>query len=348
MRVEELQYELPEELIAQQPLEERDQSRLMVVDPDAVKHQAMLDLPGLLSPSLFVFNDTRVIPARLAGRKASGGAVEIVLVERLENANPDEGEEWLVLAKPRKRLPPGTLVKVGEELSMRVLAVESDGLLRVVLFGPRSISSLIETVGEMPLPPYIRRRARRSDRDRYQTIFAREAGAVAAPTAGLHFSPELLRALEGAGHQVATLTLHVGPGTFAPVRTHDLREHSMHSERYRISESTAAAINEVKNNNGAVVAVGTTVVRALESSIKDDRVQPGMRRTSLLIAPPFQFQVVDHLVTNFHLPGSTLLALVMALGGIEPIRRAYAEAVVERYRFFSYGDAMLIRKPRST
>ncbi len=343
MRAERLDYELPEELIAQRPLAERDASRLLVLGRNAshLEHRAITELPALLQPSLFVFNDTRVLPARLLGEKPSGGKVELLLVERLTGEGGEE--RWLCMGRPLKSLRPGLRLDFGA-LEAEIGARRDATTLEVTLRAAPSVSQALEAVGHMPLPPYVRRADDDADRERYQTVFAREAGAVAAPTAGLHFSTALLSALDAAGHTRAFVTLHVGPGTFAPLAVDDLAEHPMHTERYSIPEATFEAIASAKREGRPVVAVGTTVVRTLEAAAREHgELRAGSGATNLCIYPPYDFRVIDALVTNFHLPRSTLLALVMAFAGEERTRAAYACAVEERYRFFSYGDAMLVR-----
>ena len=348
---DELDYELPEELIAQRPPETRRAARLLVVDRDtgALEHRAVPDLPGLCRPALWVFNDTRVIPARLLGRKPTGGRAEVLLVERV--SAPGEVERWLALGRANKPLRPETELAIeaagagSAPLSVRVLARHDGGGLEVELRAPGGVDAALARVGRVPLPPYIRREDEALDRERYQTVFARRPGSVAAPTAGLHFDEALLAELEAAGHQLAQVTLHVGPGTLRPVETARLEDHAMHAERYAVSEATASAIRAAKAEGRPVIAVGTTVVRTLESSVEDGAVRAGAGSTDLFILPPFEFRAIDALLTNFHLPRSTLLALVMAFAGEAPTRRAYAAAVEARYRFFSYGDAMLIRGP---
>ena len=346
MRLEDLDYELPEELIAQRPASERDASRLMVVDAhaEAVTHASIRDLPSLLPPALWVVNDTRVLPARLHGKKPTGGAVELLLVEPLEGGEPGR---WRCMGRASKPLKAGTRVDLAEGFVAHVEERHPGGLLDVRFEHPGDFGEQLEAHGEMPLPPYVQRAEEPADRERYQTIFAEHPGAIAAPTAGLHFTPALVAALEGAGHRFARVTLHVGPGTFRPVQVEHLDEHPMHEERYEVSEDTAAAVSEARSAGLPVVAVGTTVARTLESAAlaegAEGQVAAGAGRTRLFIKPPYQARVVDHLLTNFHLPRSTLLALVMALGGEDTLRGAYAEAVRARYRFFSYGDAMLIR-----
>lgn len=343
MRLSDLDYELPEELIAQEPLPERDASRLLVVDvaTNTVDHRRFTELPRLLPPSLFVFNDTRVFPARLTGRKESGGRVELLLLRKRDEVS----SRWLALGRSSKGLRPGMDLELAEgRITARVLASLEDGQVEVELEGHGDVDALIDEVGDVPLPPYIRRATVDADRDRYQTVYAREPGAVAAPTAGLHFTDTTFRALREAGHEPAYVTLHVGPGTFRPVQAARLEDHPMHEEAYEVPEITADAIASAREEGRPVVAVGTTVVRTLEAAAGDDGVPArGVGSTRLFIRPPFRFRAIDHLVTNFHLPRSTLLALVMALAGVDLTRRAYREAVAERYRFYSYGDAMLIR-----
>lgn len=342
MRLEELDYDLPEERIAQAPLAERDAARLLLVDATqaTIEDRRILDIPELLPPALWVVNDTRVLAARLHGRKPTGGRVELLLIEALDP------QRWITMGRASKPLKAGTRVLFESGLEAEVEAKLDEGLLRVRFEGD-NLESLLESTGEMPLPPYIRRAANDADDERYQTIFAEERGAVAAPTAGLHFSPALVDSLDARGHEIARVTLHVGPGTFRPVKADDLDEHPMHQERYNVPEATVAAIDRARAEERTVVAVGTTVVRTLESAAFGDRVRAGRGRTRLLIQPGYRSQVVDHLLTNFHLPRSTLLALVMAFGGVDTIRSAYKHAVDENYRFFSYGDAMLLRGIRS-
>lgn len=343
MRLSDLDYELPSTLVAQEPLPRRDASRLLVVDVPSgtLEHRRFNELPTLLPRSLFVFNDTRVFPARLVGRKATGGKVELLLLAK----TPSGDDTWRAMGRSSKGLRVGMKLSLCDDrLSARVLDVRDDGELEVALRGDRDVDALIEEAGRVPLPPYIRREAGENDRERYQTVYARRSGAVAAPTAGLHFTEGTLRALQEAGHETAYVTLHVGPGTFRPVQADTLDQHRMHQEAYDVSTGTADAIQRAQGEGRAVVAVGTTVVRTLEASADSTgRVAAGMGTTRLFIRPPYRPRVVDHLVTNFHLPRSTLLALVMALAGVDLTRRAYQAAIEARYRFYSYGDAMLIR-----
>ena len=343
MRISDLDYELPDELIAQEPLARRDASRLLLLDvaTNEVEDRLFNELPGLVPPSLFVFNDTRVFPARLLGNKVTGGRVEILLLRK----TPEAPDRWLAMGRSSKGLREGMELSLcGGRLTARVARTLDHGQLEVDLRAEGAVDALIEQAGEVPLPPYIRRAAGDADRTRYQTVYARKSGAVAAPTAGLHFTESTLSALEEAGHQTAYVTLHVGPGTFRPVQVDSLDDHEMHEEAYEVSDATVAAIGRAREEGRPVVAVGTTVVRTLESSV-DAEGNPvaGFDTTRLFIRPPHRFQVVDHLVTNFHLPRSTLLALVMAFAGVDLTRRAYREASDLRYRFYSYGDAMLIR-----
>jgi S-adenosylmethionine:tRNA ribosyltransferase-isomerase len=362
-------YPLPPELIASRPTPARDGARLLVLDPlaaggpAALIHAQVRDVAGFLPPgALLVLNDTRVIPARLLGRKESGGRAEIFLVRRLGVTSVEEGgrafpaERWEALGRSSKPLRPGARVALEADravstapmaLSVRIEErVDASGLLSVLLFSPSDtpIDAALSVFGHVPLPPYLRREDEAADRERYQTVFARVPGAVAAPTAGLHLSGEVLDQIRARGVEIATLTLHVGLGTFQPVTVADLDEHPMHTERFEIPEETAAAVGRARERGAPVIAVGTTVVRALESVAQaEGQVPAGAGETRLLIQPGYRFRVVDQLLTNFHLPASTLLALVSAFAGRARILAAYQAAIDARYRFFSYGDAMLIR-----
>ena len=330
----EFHYDLPSGLIAQQPLPERTASRLLVVEGDAKKDRRFSDMPDLLSAGdLLVLNDTRVIRARLRGRKSTGGKVEMLL-ERVTGRRTATAQ-----VKASRSPRDGAELYLANDSSARVLG--RHGSLFRLQFNT-DIEPLLETHGEVPLPPYIRRRAASGDRDRYQTVYARDDGSVAAPTAGLHFDAELLQALRERGVEIAFLTLHVGIGTFAPVRTRRIENHRLHSEWCRVTPELCAQIQRARQRGGRVVAVGTTTVRALESAAADGPLQPFDGETSLFIRPGFQFRVVDALITNFHLPESSLLMLVCAFAGRERMLAAYRHAVARRYRFFSYGDAMLI------
>jgi len=331
----EFSYELPEELIAQAPLAERSASRLLVLEGDAPPaDRSMRDLPELLRPGdLLVFNDTRVVAARLKGVKPSGGRVEVLL----ERGLAERGA--LVQLKASKPIRPGLEIRTAGGI-VEVLEPRAD-LWCVRLPGPAE--AFFEQWGEVPLPPYIRRAPESDDRQRYQSVFARVAGAVAAPTASLHFDQALLAALERRGVARAFVTLHVGAGTFQPVRVERLSEHVMHAERCEVGEGACAAIRDAHARGGRVVAVGTTVARALEAAARQRAgIAPWSGDTDLFIHPGYRFAVIDALLTNFHLPESTLLMLVCALGGRERVLAAYAHAVRSRYRFFSYGDAMLL------
>lgn len=362
-------YHLPAELIAQTPADRRDGSRLLVVGQHGFEDRRFVEIAELLpANALLVVNDTRVFPARLQTRKATGGAVELLFVEPVAapdvadadarvDAGPAGGDHvyWRCMARSSKKLGAGTdlAVEGADGVSIRVVAGRgADSLVTVRV--PGDAYALLERLGEVPLPPYIERPAGTSpaDAERYQTVYARERGAVAAPTAGLHFTDDLLAALGRRGVETAAVTLHVGPGTFAPMRAERLDEHRMHSERYEISEAVAERITRARREGRAIVAVGTTSVRALESAALAARaatgelVRPGRAETDLFIRPGFAFRVVDHLITNFHLPESTLLMLVCAFAGYQRTMAAYRHAVDARYRFFSYGDAMLL--PRLT
>jgi S-adenosylmethionine:tRNA ribosyltransferase-isomerase len=373
MRVDTFSYDLPPERIAQQPTEDREAARLMVLPPEdgaSPLHTTVGELASLVPEgALVVLNDTRVIRARLLGKKPeTGGKVEIFLVRRLGTRSLElapgetrEVEVWRALGKASKALKFGSDVHVGRVeggaqgplLTVRLLGrSEEDGLLEVALHvaGGGSVEDAIRQVGHVPLPPYIKRDDAIADVERYQTVFARAEGAVAAPTAGLHITRALLGRLAVRDCEVTTLTLHVGLGTFQPVTVDDLDHHPMHAERFEVTRGTARAIARARERNVPVVAVGTTVVRALESAADPERdgfVRPMSGDTRLLIQPGYRFRVVDMLVTNFHLPKSTLLAMVCAFGGTSRVLDAYRQAVAESYRFFSYGDAMLLsRAPR--
>lgn len=337
MDLKDFTFELPESLIAQEPLGKRDSSRLMTVSrkDGVIGHRLFRDFPACLSPGdLLVLNDTKVIPTRLLGVKPTGGKVELLLVEKT-----DAGvEEWKCLARPAKGLKPGTKVLFGD-VEGQMLGQDEEGL-----FICRFSSTLdLEKIGKVPLPPYIKREATNADSSRYQTVFAGVDGAVAAPTAGLHFTGELLAGIKAMGVEVCHVTLHTGPGTFMPVRVEKIEEHRMMRERYRIDASVFSAVVKAKKEGRRIVAVGTTSTRALEASAASGLDSPVLEgSTSLFIYPGYRFKVVDALLTNFHLPESTLLMLVCAFAGRELVLEAYKEAVRKEYRFFSYGDAMLI------
>jgi S-adenosylmethionine:tRNA ribosyltransferase-isomerase len=339
LSIDDFDYELPSELIAQHPSETRSGSRLLYVGAASIADRRFPDLQQTLAPGdLLVFNDTKVIKARLTGEKASGGRVE-VLIERALSEH-----EALAQVRSSKPPRPGSAMRLAGSFEARVLGREGE-FYRLRFPDGAAVFELLERYGTVPLPPYIRHAPRGEDEQRYQTVYARSAGAVAAPTAGLHFDEPLLAALAARGVELAYVTLHVGAGTFQPVRVKNLAKHRMHGERYEIPAATVAAIEAARKRRGNVVAVGTTTVRCLEASAAAHGAPvAGDAETDLFITPGFDFRVVDRLITNFHLPKSTLLVLVSAFAGIEPVRRAYRHAIEERYRFYSYGDAMLVDK----
>jgi len=336
MLVDLFDFVLPQDLIAQRPVSPRDSARLLDVMPDALHDRTVRDLPGLLQAGdLLVFNDTKVIPARLLGTRASGGKVEALLIRK------QAADRWLAFARPGKRLKVGDTLTFGA-LVGRVATKHDDGSIEIAF--DRTGAELmvaIESAGAVPLPPYIRGgTADARDRADYQTMFARIEGSVAAPTAGLHFTPELMAALGDAGVRTASVTLHVGAGTFQPVRVDDTEQHVMHSEWGQVPQATADAIAAAKR----VVSIGTTALRLLESVARDGPMRAWTGETDIFIAPGYRFQVVDLLLTNFHLPRSTLFMLVSAFAGLERMKSAYAHAIAERYRFYSYGDCCLLRR----
>jgi S-adenosylmethionine:tRNA ribosyltransferase-isomerase len=340
MKKSDFKYILPEELIAQRPSEKRDMSRLMVLDPklETIEHRVFHEIVEFIKEGdCLVINDTRVIPARLYGRrKDTGGKIEIVLLKNLD------GNKWEVLTKPGRRAIPGRVFTFGKgKLEANVIDIGIDGN-RIVEFNYEGIfEEVLDEVGIVPLPPYITEKP--DDYERYQTVYSKVKGSSAAPTAGLHFTEELLKTLKAKGVGIAKVTLHIGLGTFRPVKADDIRDHIMHSEYYEISEETADIINRKKEDGGRIISVGTTSTRVLESVAKEDgTVTAGSGETDIFIYPGYRFKCIDALITNFHLPESTLLMLVSALGGREFMLRAYNEAVKEKYRFFSFGDAMYI------
>ncbi len=347
MRTEDFDYHLPKNLIAQEPVRQRDACRLLVLDrhTGAVAHKIFADLVDMVRPDdLLVLNDTRVLPARLFCRKASGGKVELLFTGQIGL------NTWKALAKPAARLKEGSTLFIESDPDAGTLVIDRvapDGERIVRLAeGARyiSIAEIIERHGCMPLPPYIKRPAHENDREDYQTVYARKPGAVAAPTAGLHFTPELLALLRKRGVESAFLTLHVNIGTFLPVKVSDPGDHVMHEEEYELSREAAEAVTRTRRAGGRVIAVGTTAVRVLEHCASaPGTLHASHGRTALKILPPYEFKVVDGLITNFHLPESTLLMLVSAFASREHVLNAYAEAIREKYRFFSYGDAMFIR-----
>ena len=341
MKLTDYDYDLPEALIAQQPCPQRDESRLMVVDRGKRKiHHTQFSQIGEFLPtrSLLVINETKVIPARLIGRKLpTGGKIELLLTRQ-------KGENtWEALVKPGRRVTHGTRITFGEGvLTGKVLAKSSLGLYTVRFKYNGDFEEILAQVGRVPLPPYIKREPSRTDKEEYQCVYAKEAGAIAAPTAGLHFTLALLDKLKRDGIHRVTLTLHVGLGTFQPVKVENIEMHKMHSEYFELSQASASQINTAKGEGRKIVAVGTTSVRTLETIASDCSVDSYQGYTDIFIYPGYQFKVVDALVTNFHLPKSTLLMLVSAFAGREFIFEAYQEAIAQKYRFYSYGDAMLI------
>ena len=333
-------YDLPQELIAQDPLEDRSSSRLLKLDKQTgkIRHHSFKEVPDFLRPGdCLVLNDTKVIPARLLGKKEdTGGAVEVLLLKRREN------DCFETLVKPGKKARPGVRLVFGDGLlKAEILDILEEGN-RLIRFEYEGIfEEVLDALGEMPLPPYITHKLQ--DKNRYQTVYAKYEGSAAAPTAGLHFTPKLLAQIEEMGVKIAYVTLHVGLGTFRPVKAENVLEHHMHTEFYQVTKEAADCINRTKEAGGRVICVGTTSCRTIESAADDaGKVKPGCGDTDIFIYPGYQFKVLDGLITNFHLPESTLIMLVSALAGREQVLQAYKEAVNERYRFFSFGDAMII------
>ncbi|MBK8465657.1 MAG: tRNA preQ1(34) S-adenosylmethionine ribosyltransferase-isomerase QueA [Chloracidobacterium sp.] len=342
MRISEFDYELPAELIAQEPLSVREASRMLVVElaTNSFDDRQFVDLPRLLRKGdVLVLNNTRVFPARLFGRSETGANVEIFLVKRNEN------DIWEALARPARRLRAGKRIVFGDRLAAEIVEKTEDGRVLVRFEADGELFEVLDEVGKTPLPPYIKRETEAidTDRERYQTVFAKNRGAIAAPTAGLHFTPEILKSIEDVGVTIAEITLHVGYGTFEPVRVEDLSGHSVAAEAYEIAEQTAETLTAARKDGRRIVAIGTTTTRALETSIaKFDRFLAGAHTADLTITPGYKFKAIDALLTNFHLPKSSLLVLTSTFGGHELIMNAYRHAVDARYRFYSYGDCMLI------
>ena len=339
MNVSEFYYDLPEELIAQTPIEKRDESRLMVLNREdqSIEHKKFKDIIDYLEPGdCLVRNNTKVIPARLYGKKATGAKIEFLLLNQIE------GDIWESIVRPGHKLKPGTEVEFGDGLlKATVLDIMPGGTRKVEFKYEGIFNEILDKIGLMPLPPYIHESLK--DKDRYQTVYARYEGSAAAPTAGLHFTPELFEKLKQKGVEVANVTLHVGIGTFRPVKVENVEEHHMHSEHYYIKQEDVEKINSAKKNGKRVIGIGTTSCRVLETIADEDgMVKPTEGDTQIFIYPGYKFKCLDGLITNFHLPESTLIMLVSALAGKEYIMRAYNEAVKERYRFFSFGDAMFI------
>ncbi|MBR6766508.1 MAG: tRNA preQ1(34) S-adenosylmethionine ribosyltransferase-isomerase QueA [Clostridia bacterium] len=339
MKLSDFMYDLPEERIAQTPVEPRDHSRLMVVNRETheIEHRHFYDIIDYLNPGdALVVNETRVIPARLYGERPSGGACEVLL---LKQVGP---KKWETLVRPGKKLRPGAEVIFGGGRMKCTILETTDVGGRIVEFECEgTFEAALDELGEMPLPPYIHEHL--ENRDRYQTVYAKQEGSAAAPTAGLHFTPELMERIRAKGIEIIPVLLHVGLGTFRPVKVDDVDEHEMHTEYFEVSEEAAERVNAVRERGGRIIAVGTTSVRTLESAARDGKLMPLKGDTNIFIRPGYKYQLVDALITNFHLPGSTLLMLVSALYDREHVLSVYEEAVREQYRFFSFGDAMFLR-----
>jgi S-adenosylmethionine:tRNA ribosyltransferase-isomerase len=340
MLIEEFDFDLPQHLIAQTPLQKRDSSRLLVLNKNtkSFSDKKFTDFVDLLNTNdLLIFNDTRVIKARLFGKKITGGKVEIMIERILDNRHA------LAHLKTSKKIFDGTIFEINEDVSVKVIRKEND-LFYIEFNSNLSSYDILEKYGHIPLPPYIERSADKSDENRYQTIYAKESGAVAAPTAGLHFSDEIFKALDDKKIKYTFLTLHVGAGTFQPVRENDLDHHQMHSESFNVPDKTIQMIDDAKSKNGRIIAIGTTVLRALESKFSEETIQSGFKETSIFIKPGYTFKIVDALLTNFHLPKSTLFILVSAFSGSDTMKKLYQHAIKNEYRFFSYGDATFIER----
>lgn len=348
MLLSEFDYTLPEELIAQTPAEKRENSRMLVlgVNDKTIQHKHFYDIVDLLdSNHVLILNNTKVIPARLYGYKDTGAKIEVFLLKEHEN------QEWEVLIKPSKRVKEGTIIKISDELSVEVLkSLPDDGKWLVKMIYEGNILDILHRVGKIPLPPYIERKMtneelKKLDIERYQTVYAKDEGSVAAPTAGLHFTQEILKKLAQKGVEIGYVTLNVGIGTFRPVKCENILDHKMDSESFEISQETADLINRAKAEGKKIVAVGTTTVRTLETAYQQfGKIKACKSASELFIYPPYEFKVIDKLITNFHLPKSTLLMLVSALAGKDLIFSAYEEAIKNKYRFYSYGDCMFINK----
>lgn len=340
MRLDEFDFDLPPQLIAQVPLQKRDASRLLVLNKNTKsfsdkKFTELIDL--INSNDLLIFNDTRVIKARLFGKKITGGKVEI-MIERILNKH-----HALAHIKTSKKILNNAIFEINKDVSVKVLRKENN-LFYIEFISNVSIHDILEKYGHIPLPSYIERNPDKSDENRYQTIYAKESGAVAAPTAGLHFTDKIFQALNDKKIKYTFLTLHVGAGTFQPVRENDINQHQMHSESFNVPTETIQMIHKAKSENGRIIAIGTTVLRALESKFSEESIQPGFKETAIFIKPGYQFKVVDGLLTNFHLPKSTLFILVCAFSGSDIIKKLYQHAIKNEYRFYSYGDATFIER----
>lgn len=362
MNISEFDYELPEELIAQMPADKRENSKMLVLNREnqTIEHKHFFDIVDYIDENtLLVLNDTKVLPARLYGHKDTGAKIEVFLLNKAQDDNTISSDckdvttdvkTWAALIKPSKRVKPDTIIKISDELSIKPLKrLEDAGEWLVELIYDGDLIEILHKIGNIPLPPYIERKLtseelKQFDKERYQTVYARDEGSVAAPTAGLHFTKEILQNLKEKGVDIAYVTLNVGLGTFRPVKCENILEHKMHSETFSISEDTAKKINEAKTQGKKIVAVGTTTVRTLETAYqKYGCIKACHDHSELFIYPPYEFKVIDNLITNFHLPKSTLLMLVSALAGKDFIFKAYSEAIKNKYRFFSYGDCMFIK-----
>ena len=340
MLIEEFDFDLPQHLIAQTPLQKRDSSRLLVLNKNtkSFSDKKFTDFVDLLnSNDLLIFNDTRVIKARLFGKKITGGKVEIMIERILDDHHA------LAHLKTSRKILDSTVFEINKDVSVKVVRKEND-LFYIKFNSNLSSYDILEKYGHIPLPPYIERSADKSDENRYQTIYAKESGAVAAPTAGLHFTNEIFKALNDKKIKYTFLTLHVGAGTFQPVRENDLDRHQMHSESFNVPDKTIQMIDDAKSKNGRIIAIGTTVLRALESKFSEETIQSGFKETSIFIKPGYTFKIVDALLTNFHLPKSTLFILVSAFSGSDTMKKLYQHAIKNEYRFFSYGDATFIER----
>lgn len=340
MKTSDFYFDLPKELIAQTPLKDREKSRLLVLDKESgeIEHKNFTNIIDFLNEGdVLVLNNTRVIPARLLGKKENtGGKVEFLLLNNIE------GDFWETLVKPGKKAKIGDIIEFGDGiLKAEVVDIKEGGTRKIKFIYDGIFNEILDKLGEMPLPPYITEKL--EDKERYQTVYSKIKGSAAAPTAGLHFTDELLEAIKGKGVNISYITLHVGLGTFRPVKVDDVDNHEMHSEFFEVSKETAHIINKAKENNKKIISVGTTSTRTLESVSVDGRVKESRGWTDIFIYPGFKFQVIDSLITNFHLPESTLVMLVSALSSKENVLNAYEEAIKERYRFFSFGDAMIIK-----
>lgn len=353
MNISEFDYNLPEELIAQMPSDKRENSKMMVLDREnkTIEHKHFFDIVDYIDDNcILVLNNTKVLPARLYGHKDTGAKIEVFLLE-VDKSNTDKDKcIWKALIKPSKRVKPDTIIKISDELSVKILEkLEDDGEWQIEMLYEGDLFEILHRVGNIPLPPYIERKMQSDeikhfDMERYQTVYAKDEGSVAAPTAGLHFTNDILEKLKAKGVEIVYITLNVGLGTFRPVKCENILDHKMHSETFEITQEAANKINKAKESGKKIVAVGTTTVRTLETAYQQfGCIKACHSHSELFIYPPYEFKVIDRLITNFHLPKSTLLMLVSALAGKDFILKAYEEAIKNKYRFFSYGDCMFIK-----